>query len=118
MRVLLIDDSMTFRRIEKEHLAALGITDVIDAFDGMDGLEKLEKNMPIELVLLDINMPKMDGITTLKRIRENGLYSQVRVIVVSSESEKNKILEALRAGASDYIVKPFSPEEFKTRMCA
>jgi two-component system chemotaxis response regulator CheY len=116
MRVLIVDDSSTMRKIECTQLGNLGISDIVQAEHGRDGLEKLAEHMPVDVVLLDINMPIMDGMTMLKRLRENKNYAKVKVIMVTSESEKGKVIEAIYAGANDYIVKPFKPENFKKKI--
>lgn len=116
MKILIVDDSGTMHKIIKNQLANAGIDESVDAFDGEDGLTKLESEMPIDVVLLDINMPKMDGMTMLRKVRSESRYSGVKIVMVTSESEKSKVLEALRAGANDYIVKPFQAEDFKERL--
>jgi two-component system chemotaxis response regulator CheY len=104
------------RRIQKTQLSNLGISDIIEAENGQDGLDKLAQNMPIDLVMLDWNMPIMDGITMLKNVRANGSYKNVKVVMCTSESEKPKVIEALKAGANNYIVKPFTPEALKEKI--
>lgn len=116
MKLLLVDDSSTMRRIQKTQLANLGVNDIIEAEDGEDALTKLQGNMPVDVVLLDVNMPVMDGMTMLKKVRANGAYKDVKVIMCTSESEKEKVIEALKAGANNYIVKPFTPEALKEKL--
>jgi two-component system chemotaxis response regulator CheY len=116
MKVLLVDDSATMRRIQVTQLSNLGVTDVVQAVDGEDGLAKLAENMPLQYVLLDWNMPNMDGMTLLKEIRKDATYKGVKIIMCTSESEKGKVVEALKAGANNYIVKPFTPETLKEKM--
>jgi len=116
MKVLIVDDSVTMQKIEINQLHALGISDIVTANNGQDGLKVLAEHMPVDVILLDINMPVLDGMEMLIKIRENSAYTNVKVIMVTSESEKEKVLEAIRAGANDYIVKPFQPEDFKTRV--
>ena len=116
MRILLVDDSATMRRIQRTQINGLGITDVIEAGDGNDGLEKLQANMPVDLILLDWNMPIMDGFTLLKKVRENPTYKAVKIIMCTSESEKSRVVEALKAGANNYLVKPFTPETLKEKL--
>ena len=72
--------------------------------------------MPIDMILLDWNMPVMDGFTFLKKVRADDAYKQVKVIMCTSESEKSRVVEALKAGANNYIVKPFSPEALKEKL--
>jgi two-component system chemotaxis response regulator CheY len=104
------------RRIQKNQIMALGITDIHEAENGQDALDKLTALMPVDLILLDWNMPVMDGFTFLKTVRANQAYKQVKIIMCTSESEKSRVVEALRAGANNYIVKPFSPEALKEKL--
>lgn len=116
MRILLVDDSVTMRRIQKTQINGLGISDVIEAGDGEEALKKLQDNMPIDLIMLDWNMPVMDGFTFLQKVRADASYSKVKVIMCTSESEKSKVVEALKAGANNYLVKPFTPEALKEKL--
>ncbi|MCL2182762.1 MAG: response regulator [Chitinispirillia bacterium] len=116
MRMLLVDDSVTMRRIQKTQVGGLGVTDVLEAGDGQEALGKLKSNMPIDLVLLDWNMPIMDGITFLKTVRADDTYKDVKIIMCTSESEKSRVVEALKSGANNYIVKPFTPEALKEKL--
>ena len=114
--MLLVDDSVTMRRIQKTQINGLGITDIIEAGDGQEALGKLKSNMPIDMVLLDWNMPVMDGMAFLKTVRADASFKDVKVIMCTSESEKSKVVEALKAGANNYIVKPFTPEALKEKI--
>lgn len=116
MKVLLVDDSNTMRKIQINILKECGITDIIEAADGVEGLKKLEANMPIDIMLLDINMPAKDGMTVLKEVRGNSKYNDVKIYMVTSEAEKQKILEAVRLGVNDYIVKPIKASVFKEKI--
>jgi two-component system chemotaxis response regulator CheY len=116
MKVLIIDDSQAMRIILRNQLAGLGIHDIIEAADGKAGLEKLKISMPVDVVTLDINMPVMGGITCLKEIRANKEYSKVKIVIVTSESEKACVVEAVSMGANNYIVKPFTPEMLKQKL--
>jgi len=116
MKIMLVDDSATMRRIQKNQMTTLGITDILEAGDGEDAWNKLQKNMPIDLILLDWNMPVMDGFSFLKKVRGDTSYSQVKIIMCTSESEKSRVVEALKAGANNYIVKPFTPDALKEKL--
>jgi two-component system, chemotaxis family, chemotaxis protein CheY len=116
MKVLLVDDSSTMRRILKGQLAALGVTDVVEAANGKLALDTLASEPGITNVLLDWNMPEMDGFTCLKRIREYDMYKGIKIIMCTSEADKSKVVEALRAGANNYIIKPFTPETIKEKL--
>jgi two-component system, chemotaxis family, chemotaxis protein CheY len=116
MRIMLVDDSATMRRIQRQQFNNLGITDIVEAGNGDEALGVLEKNMPVDVVLLDWNMPVMDGITFLKKARTIPAYAGVKIIMCTSESEKSRVVEALKAGANNYIVKPFTPEGLKEKL--
>jgi len=116
MRVLLVDDSSAMRRIQRTQLNNMNITDIIEAGNGKEALDMLASNMPLDLVTLDINMPEMDGMTCLRAIRKDPAYASVKVVMVTSESEKKKVIEAIQAGANNYIVKPFTPEAYREKL--
>jgi two-component system chemotaxis response regulator CheY len=116
MKILLVDDSATMRRIQKTQLSGLGISDVVEAGDGSEAMDKLKDNMPIDIIMLDWNMPVMDGFTFLQKVREDGTFKSVKIIMCTSESEKSRVVEALKAGANNYLVKPFTPEALKEKL--
>jgi two-component system chemotaxis response regulator CheY len=116
MKVMLVDDSSTMRRIQKTQLGNIGITDIEEAGNGEEALGKLVTVSNIDLILLDWNMPVMDGLTFLKTARANPAYAKIKIIMCTSESEKEKVMEALKAGANNYIVKPFTPEALKEKL--
>lgn len=115
MRTLLVDDSNTMRRIQRNILESLQIKEVDEAVDGADAFEKMGSGN-YDLVLLDWNMPKMDGFSFLQTIRSMEKFKSTKIIMVTSESEKTKILEAIKAGANHYIVKPFTAEVLMTKL--
>ena len=117
IKILLVDDSSTMRRIQKNTLKNIGYTDVDEAEDGEDAYSKIKKN-DYNLVLLDWNMPILDGYECLKRIKTNDALKHTPVIMVTSESEKSRIIDAVKAGASNYLVKPFRPEDLKSKITA
>jgi len=116
MKILLVDDSSTMRRIQKNTLGALGYTDVIEAEDGADALEKLRQNPDVQLTLMDWNMPNMTGIECLKAIKSNPATKGIPVMMVTSEAEKTKIVEAIQNGACNYLVKPFEADALKEKI--
>jgi two-component system chemotaxis response regulator CheY len=113
VKILTVDDSSTMRRIIKNTLNRIGYTDVVEAAHGVDGLGKMAG---VELVLTDWNMPEMDGLTFVKSLRSNAQYNDVPIIMVTTEAAKKEILEAIKAGVSDYIVKPFTPDTLKEKI--
>ncbi len=117
MKILLVDDSSTMRRIQKNTLTKLGYEDVDEAEDGAQAIQKVAMTA-YDLVLMDWNMPNMTGIEALKKIKENPDTKSVPVIMVTSESEKTRIIEAIQAGAANYVVKPFQPETLQEKISA
>ncbi|MCJ8332533.1 MAG: response regulator [Lentisphaeria bacterium] len=119
MRILLVDDSNTMRKIEKRVLVKMGHEDVIEAEDGKIALQKLaEYNYDISLVLLDITMPNMSGIETLKKIRSNPASQKIPVMMCTSISGQEEVMEAISAGANNYVVKPFKTDELSEKINA
>jgi len=107
MKVMLVDDSKTMRNIQKGILTQLGYTDLEEACDGLDALSKVGAFQP-ELLLVDWNMPNMDGLTFVKKFREQG--NKAPIIMVTTEAEKSRVVEAIKAGVNNYVVKPFTPD--------
>ena len=113
MRVMVVDDSKTMRNIERSILSQLGYTEVEEACNGQDALTKVAAFNP-ELLLVDWNMPNMDGITFVKTYRGQG--NKTPIIMVTTENEKARVVEAIRAGVDNYVVKPFTPEVLAERI--
>ena len=113
MKVLLVDDSGTMRTIEKRCLNKLGIEDIIEAEDGRQALEFFIAGQ-FEVVLTDWNMPNMDGLELLKEIRQ--LNQDIPVIMITTESERARVVTAIQAGCSDYLVKPFTPDGLRDKL--
>ena len=107
MKILLVDDSRTIRNIQKNTLKTIGHTDIDEAADGLEALACLEKGRP-DLMLVDWNMPNMDGITLIKKVRETD--KALPIIMVTTEAEKTRVLEAVKAGVNNYVVKPFTAD--------
>jgi two-component system chemotaxis response regulator CheY len=115
MKILAVDDSPTMRRIIINTLKRAGYEDVVEAEDGKDALTKLEGNK-IDFVITDWNMPEMDGLTFVSHLRQSSEYSKMPVLMVTTRSVKDDIVEALKAGVNNYIVKPFTPETLKEKI--
>ncbi len=109
MRALVIDDSRTMRAIMARHLRELGV-EVHEARTGLEGLVALHKIGKCDLVLIDWNMPEMDGFELLRRIRAESQFDDVRLMMVTTESEMANVVIALQAGANEYLMKPFDKD--------
>lgn len=107
MRFLVVDDFSTMRRIVRNLLKELGFTNVDEAEDGVVALQKLN-NGGFEFVVTDWNMPNMDGLTLLQTIRSTPHLKHLPVLMITAEAKKENIIAAAQAGASGYIVKPFT----------
>ncbi len=108
--VLIIDDSESIREVVSSGLELSGYN-VIKGINGEDGLKCLHAHSDIDLVITDLNMPVMDGITFLKEARKNEKYKYLPIIILTTESQEAKKQEAKNAGATGWIIKPFSSEK-------
>ena len=106
MKALVVDDSRSMRAILTKQLRELGFT-VVEAPGGAEALRSLDQEGPFDLVLLDWNMPEMDGHEVLTLIRAQEAYREVRVMMVTTESEMSQVSVTLEAGANEYLMKPF-----------
>ncbi|CRL60309.1 MULTISPECIES: chemotaxis response regulator CheY [Proteus] len=107
LKFLVVDDFSTMRRIVRNLLKELGFTNVEEAEDGADALAKL-RNSAVDFVITDWNMPNMDGLELLKNIRSDAGLAATPVLMVTAEAKKENIIAAAQAGASGYVVKPFT----------
>ena len=114
--ILIVDDSRIMRNIVKNTFTSLNIPcEFIEAANGNEALLRLSEN-EIALVLLDWNMPQLSGIDFLKKIRAMPQYADLPVIMVTSEAARYNVIEALKSGATDYIIKPVSEKSFKEKI--
>jgi two-component system, chemotaxis family, chemotaxis protein CheY len=109
MRALVIDDSRAIRAIIGGILREMGMV-VIDAGNGREGIEQLQRHPEVELVLVDWNMPVMNGLDFIRTIRAQRAYDALRILMVTTECEHGQVLRALDAGANEYVMKPFTKE--------
>lgn len=118
MKALIVDDSLVVRTIIEKAVKPIGY-DVFHAGNGQEALNILaEHAATIELVLLDWNMPVLDGYQTVKQIKANKAYKHLCIIMISTESEDEKVEQATTAGANGYLAKPFSSEELAQKIKA
>ncbi len=115
MNVLLVDDAASLRHRNREILKSLNITNVFEAEDGDVALEILKNNV-FDLIILDINMPRLDGIKTLQKIRANDAHKDTQILMCTTETEKIKVIKAMAEGANNYLMKPFSSEDLKIKL--
>jgi two-component system, chemotaxis family, chemotaxis protein CheY len=115
MKILVVDDSGMIRSVLKKYLSDLGVKEFAEAADGVLALKAVTAHK-IDLIFMDWNMPNLSGIEALKKLKANAATRSIPVIMVTSESEKAHILEAVKAGAANYVIKPFSPAVIKEKM--
>lgn len=115
MKALVIDDSRTMRRIIGNILGGLGYQ-VVEAGDGQEALAALENESDVVLCCIDWNMPVMDGLTFVKKVREVESWRDITLMMVTTESEHSQIVRALAAGAHEYVIKPFTPEAISQKL--
>jgi two-component system chemotaxis response regulator CheY len=115
MKILLVDDSRTMRNIQKKVLDSLGANQYSEAGDGLEALTVIAgEHQGFDCILVDWNMPNMDGRTLVGRIREKDKLTPL--VMVTTEAEKSRVLDAIKAGVNNYIVKPFTPDAFLERI--
>ena len=117
MKVLVVDDFSTMRRIVKNILTQLGFTNIVEAEDGKQGLARVMEG-GIELIVSDWNMPNMMGIDFLRAVRANANTKSIPFLMVTAESNKENIIQAVQAGVSNYVVKPFTAEVMEQKLTA
>ncbi len=116
MKLLVVDDSSTMRRIIKNTLARLGYKDILEAEHGVEAWEILDAQADIKVLVTDWNMPEMNGLELVQKVRADGRFSDIPIIMVTTEGGKAEVITALRAGVNNYIVKPFTPQVLKEKL--
>ncbi|MBL7557157.1 MAG: response regulator [Bdellovibrionaceae bacterium] len=119
-RVLIVDDMASIRDLVRNQLRAMNFNEIIEAEDGVQAWSIIENQYaqanPVELVISDWNMPNMKGLDLLKKVRSSQQFVQLPFILLTSEAEREQVTEAVMAGVSQYIVKPFSGKVFEEKM--
>jgi two-component system chemotaxis response regulator CheY len=121
MKILVVDDSRTMRKIIRNALEGMGYSasSVVEASDGVEAIAKLrEHRFNIDIILADWNMPNMDGLALLDQLQGVEQLKKIPFIMVTGEAQRDRVVEALRAGARNYIVKPFTPETLRQKVLA
>ncbi len=114
-KALVVDDSKAIRQIERKYLEELGYY-VLEASNGEEALKVLQENPDIVLILLDWHMPVMNGYEFLKKMRSMDEYSHIKVMMVTTENQQKSVIDALMAGANEYLMKPFDKEMLETKI--
>jgi len=116
MQVLVVDDSQIMRRIITSILGKLETDNlsILEAADGQEAVNAVNEHSDIGLILMDWNMPTMTGIEAVKTIRAGG--STTPIVMVTTEGEKQKVIEAIKAGANDYLIKPFNAKDIQNKL--
>lgn len=119
-RLLIVDDNMMMRHMLMTQLNALGCTDISKAVNGSDAMNQLneahEKGNPFHIVLLDWNMPEMNGLDFLKKCRGEKHFSKTAIVMITAESEQQNIFKALDSGATSFLTKPYNLEALEEKM--
>lgn len=115
MQAIVVDDSSAMRRILTQMLDRLGF-ETFEAADGVAALEVLKDTGPLQLALVDWNMPHMNGIDLVRRIRVRRDFDTMRIVMVTTESDTTKVVEALGSGVDEYVMKPFTEEIITSKL--
>jgi len=118
LKLLVVDDSSTMRRIIKNTLARLGHKDILEGADGVEGWAALDANPEVDMLITDWNMPEMNGLELVLKVRADARFKDLPIIMVTTEGGKAEVITALKAGVNNYIVKPFTPQVLKEKLAA
>jgi len=118
LKLLVVDDSSTMRRIIKNTLSRLGYEDILEGEDGVEAWSVLNENPDIGMLITDWNMPEMNGLELVKKVRADARFENLPIIMVTTEGGKTEVITALKAGVNNYIVKPFTPQVLKEKLSA
>jgi len=114
---MVVDDSSTMRRIIKNTLGRLGYKDLLEAEDGVQAWELMQEHKDnIGVLITDWNMPNMNGLELVKKVRGESAFEDIPIIMVTTEGGKGEVITALKAGVNNYIVKPFTPQVLKEKL--
>ncbi len=114
-KALIVDDSKAIRQIERKYLEEIGFR-IVEAENGEEALKVLEENPDTVLIILDWHMPVMNGYEFLKRVRANPKWSDIKIMMVTTENQQKSVIDAIMAGANEYLMKPFDKEMLETKI--
>jgi two-component system, chemotaxis family, chemotaxis protein CheY len=115
IKILIVDDSITIRRIITNALKTIGFPETIEASNGKEALEKLTSGK-VDFIITDWNMPEMNGLDFIKEVRSNPAYSSLPILMITVHGSEHDVVEALQAKVNSYIMKPFTPQELKEKI--
>lgn len=115
MRVLIVDDSSFIREFTRQQLERLGAV-CSEAVDGLDALDTLERDDAFDLMLIDLNMPRLNGLDCIRSVRAAGLGGKMKVMMVTTEADYTTIQQALEFGADEFLMKPFTPQGLREKL--
>jgi two-component system chemotaxis response regulator CheY len=116
MKIMVADDSSTMRRIIKNTLTRMGHEDILEAEDGAIAWSIIDKNDDIDIILTDWNMPNMNGLELVMKVRADARFKKIPIVMITTEGGKSEVVVALKAGVNNYIVKPFTPQVLKEKL--
>ena len=116
MKILVADDSSTMRRIIKNTLNRIGYDDILEGNDGVEAWDLIDSNPDCDIVLTDWNMPNMNGLQLVQKIRADERFQEIPIVMITTEGGKTEVVTALKAGVNNYIVKPFTPQVLKQKL--
>lgn len=117
-KLMIVDDSSTMRKIIKRVLrqAEIEVENILEAANGVEALEQLSSNPDIALILSDVNMPEMNGIDLVKKVREDRDSQTLPIIMVTTEGGEAMVQNAMSSGANGYVTKPFTPDSIRSAL--
>lgn len=115
MKVLVVDDSPTMRRIVTNSLKRIGYKDVVEGGNGVEGIDQLKLG-GVEFIITDWNMPEMNGLEFVKAVRGSDEWGSLPILMVTTRSVQTDVIDAMKAGVNSYIVKPFTPPVLKEKI--
>ncbi len=117
IKILIVDDSPTMRRILQNSLKHLGYEDVGEAENGREALSMLHVDQ-YNFIVTDWNMPEMDGLAFVKTVKEESEFAAIPILMVTTRSQQEDVIEAMQAGVNNYVIKPFTPQVLKQKIDA
>lgn len=116
MKIMLVDDSISMLNLEKNLLKNLGYTNIVEARNGEEAMELLKTEMPVDVMFLDWDMPGMNGLRCLERLKHIPQYKTIKIIMCTAKMDKKEVIQAINAGVDSYIVKPINKAILKEKL--